>query len=68
MRSLLLFMALVVFWFLLSGEFDSPILVTAGLICCAFVTWLSARMGIPGPDQPPLRHDPGLPYQHKRCR
>ncbi|MFQ5654632.1 MAG: Na+/H+ antiporter subunit E [Planctomycetota bacterium] len=57
MRAAVLFVSLLAFWLLLSGQ-SRPYLLAAGVLCSAFVTWLSTRMGLVDTEGQPLR---GIP-------
>ncbi len=50
-----LFIPLLAFWLLLSGQFDSPILVGSGVVCCALAAWISHRMLILDGEAQPTR-------------
>ncbi len=56
MNSIVLFVSLMAFYVVLSGQVTSGFLMTAGLVCCAAVTLLARRMGIVD--------DEGMPFQH----
>ena len=43
LRAISLFIVLLAFWFLLSGQFDNPYLIGSGVVCCAAVTLLAVR-------------------------
>lgn len=54
MRAVSLFVFLCLFWWMLSGQ-TSAYLLTMGALCCAFVTWLSVRMGIVDSEGHPIQ-------------
>ena len=45
-RAVSLFVVLMAFWFLLSGQFHSVFLISCGVVCCAAVTFLAVRENI----------------------
>ena len=51
LRAISLFLALMGFWVLLSGQFDvrdpgQRYLLACGVVSCIFVTWVATRKGI----------------------
>jgi multicomponent Na+:H+ antiporter subunit E len=55
MHSLLLFVSLMAFYVVLSGQIQSSFLMTAGVVACLAVTMLCKRLGIVD--------DEGVPYR-----
>ena len=55
MHAWILFVSLMAFYVVLSGQIHSAFLMVAGVICCAGVTLLSKRLG--------LVDDEGVPYR-----
>lgn len=55
MHAWILFVSLMAFYVVLSGQIHSMFLMVAGVICCAGVTLLSKRLGIVD--------DEGMPYR-----
>ena len=45
-RAVSLFVVLMAFWFLLSGQFHNVFLVSCGVVCCAAVTFLAVRSNL----------------------
>ena len=45
-RAISLFVVLMAFWFLLSGQFTNVRLVVSGVVCCLAVTLLAVRQNI----------------------
>lgn len=56
MQSIVLFVSLMAFYVVLSGQIHNGFLMIAGVVCCAAITALSRRLGIVD--------DEGIPYQH----
>lgn len=56
MNSIVLFVSLMAFYVVLSGQVTSGFLMTAGAVSCAAVTLLCRRLGIVD--------DEGMPYQY----
>lgn len=54
MRACLLFVVLMTFWVILSGE-TAPFLIGAGIFTCAFATWISHRLEVVGDEGQPVR-------------
>lgn len=55
MHALILFVSLMAFYVVLSGQITSVFLMGAGVVCCAAITVLAMRLGIVD--------DEGLPYR-----
>lgn len=56
MHSIVLFVSLMAFYVVLSGQVTNGFLMTAGVVCCAAITLLCRRLGIVD--------DEGVPYQY----
>jgi len=57
MRILVLFVSMLGFWALLSGQLDphhNVYLMGAGVVCCAAVTWICVRLRIVDADMLPI--------------
>ncbi len=46
LRSLSLFVGLVILWLLLSGHFDKPLLLVFGFASCVLTVWIARRMDV----------------------
>ncbi len=60
MRSILLFIVLLGFWLLLSGQFESSFLVGSGVISSALAVYCCHRLGLIGDIYQPIESIPGF--------
>jgi multicomponent Na+:H+ antiporter subunit E len=64
-RTLILFVVLLAVWLLWSGHF-TPLLISLGVVSCAFVAWTAWRMGVVDREGLPVEISPRvlayLPY------
>lgn len=56
MHSIVLFVSLMAFYIVLSGQIHNGFLMVAGVVCCAAVTMLCRRLGIVDDEGVPFRH------------
>lgn len=56
MHAFILFISLMAFYVVLSGQIHSAFLMVAGAVCCAGVVWLCRRLG--------LIDDEGVPFRY----
>ncbi|MGE4631502.1 MAG: Na+/H+ antiporter subunit E [Planctomycetota bacterium] len=54
MRSILLFLTLLGFWLLLSGQFDSPFLITSGVLASVLTVFICRRLDLIGSQYQPF--------------
>ncbi|MAW76391.1 MAG: cation:proton antiporter [Planctomycetes bacterium] len=60
MRSILLFVTLMGFWLLLSGQFESSFLIGSGVVSSALAVFCCHRLGLIGASYQPIASLPGF--------
>ncbi len=60
MRTLLLFLVLIAFWLLLSGQFESTFLIGSGIISCILAVFCCWRLKLIGESYQPIESLPGF--------
>ncbi|MGE4620452.1 MAG: Na+/H+ antiporter subunit E [Planctomycetota bacterium] len=60
MRAILLFLTLLSFWLLLSGQFESSLLVGSGIVASALTVWVCHRLQLLGSQYQPIESLPGF--------